>query len=77
MKFFKWIESQGGPKEVARLLGTESPTVKAWINGRASPRPQLMIKLVKLGKGAFDYKDIVLETTRVKKVKTQDKEVRA
>lgn len=63
MKFFNWIEATS-PREVARLLGTESPTVYAWLRGAATPSALTMQKLVKLGKGSFDYDDIINDTKR-------------
>jgi transcriptional regulator with XRE-family HTH domain len=62
MKFHRWIESQGGPKEVARLLGTESPTVYAWLRGAASPKVLTIQKLIKLSKGKLTFYDIVNAT---------------
>lgn len=62
MKFRKWIETQGGPIKVGRLVGLNKYTIYAWLYRGISPTAKNMIKLVKLGKGAFDYEDIVLET---------------
>jgi hypothetical protein len=62
MKFKKWVAAQGGARAVARLLGTESPTVYAWLSGQSTPKALTMQQLVKLGKGAFDYDDIISET---------------
>jgi hypothetical protein len=64
MKFKKWIKDQGGPRAIARLLETESPTVYAWLSGAATPNALTMQKLVKLGRGAFDYDDIINDTKR-------------
>jgi hypothetical protein len=62
MRFNKWIKKQGGPRAVAQLLGTESPTVRAWMRKSATPRAVVMQQLVKMGKGAFSYEDIISET---------------
>ena len=59
MKFKKWIELQGGPKALARKLGTESPTVYAWLRGAASPKALTMQKIVKMSRGALSYDDII------------------
>lgn len=72
MRFLKWIEAQGGPHAVARMIETESPTVKLWMNGKTTPRAIIMVKLVKLGRGAFDFEDIIRET-KFKKPKTRKK----
>lgn len=66
MKFLKWIEAQGGSTSVGALLGVDAATVNHWVWGNCSPRPLTMKKLVKLGKGAFDYEDIIQATTRKK-----------
>lgn len=62
MKFLKWIEKQGGAHAVARMINTESPTVKRWLNGLTTPRAVVMVDLVKLGRGAFSFEDIILDT---------------
>lgn len=62
MKFKKWVQAQGGARAVARLLGTESPTVYAWLQGHATPKALTMQQLIRLGKGAFTYDDIINET---------------
>jgi hypothetical protein len=64
MKFKRWVASQGGATQVAALLGLETPTVNHWLWGNSTPRPRVMQKLVKLGKGAFSYDDIINETTK-------------
>lgn len=66
MGFLKWIENEGGAKGVARMINTESPTVCAWLTGIATPRASLMVKLVKLGRGAFSFEDIITETATLK-----------
>lgn len=67
MKFRNWIKTQGGPVPVARSLGTESPTVYAWLSGVSTPSAVTMQRLVKMGKGAFDYGDIINETCKAKR----------
>lgn len=65
MKRFQiWIEREGGPRVVARLLGTESPTVRSWLAGISSPKALTMQKIVRLAKGAVSYDDIINETKR-------------
>lgn len=64
MKFKKWIQDQGGPRAVGRLLGVESPTIYAWMRGGSTPKALVMQKLVELGRGAFSYDDIINETKR-------------
>lgn len=65
MKFKKWIEAQGGPRVVAQKLGVESPTVNHWLKSHCTPKATVMVKLVKLGRGAFTFEDIILETKKV------------
>lgn len=62
MKFQKWIKDQGGPREVARLLGTSAPTIHHWVKRKNSPKAVVMQELVKLGDGAFSWEDIVNDT---------------
>ena len=61
MRFFNWIEKQG-VREVARMVGTESNTVWGWTSRKASPRAVVMQRLVELGKGEFDFNDIINDT---------------
>lgn len=62
MKLRKWIESQGGARKVAQILGTESPTIYAWLRGDSTPKVLVMQKIVKLANGALTYDDIINET---------------
>lgn len=66
MKFKKWIEAQGGPRVLALKLGVESPTVNHWLKSRATPKALVMLKLMKLGKGAFTFEDMIQETKKPK-----------
>lgn len=69
MKFSSWIEKNGGPHGVASLLGTESPTVKAWLAGKSTPKHATVERLLSLGKGSFGYEDILKVTRRAKNKK--------
>ncbi len=64
MRFTNWIKAQGGSTCVAAKLGVEAPTVNHWIWGNATPKALVMQKLVKMGRGAFDYDDIINETKK-------------
>lgn len=64
MKFKQWIEGQGGFTPLAARLGVDSMTVRHWVNGKATPKSLLMQKLVRMGKGSFDYDDIINETSK-------------
>lgn len=66
MKFSKWIEKNGGPHGVAAMIGTESPTVKAWLAGKCSPKHETVERLLALGGGYFSYEDILKVTRRDK-----------
>jgi hypothetical protein len=61
MKFRKWLIAFGTPTELGAKLKVTEATVRGWIKGNALPRGITMQHLVKMGKGAFDYKDIVTE----------------
>lgn len=69
MKLKTWVARQGGPIAAGRLLGVHPTTVRAWLKGRASPRPLVMRQIVRLSKGLVTYAEIVAETTRTPKVK--------
>jgi hypothetical protein len=58
-KFRKWIDDEGGPKVVASNLRLNYRTVYFWLEGINSPTARLMVDLVKAGKGAFTYQDII------------------
>ena len=64
MKFRNWVESQGGAKAVGKLLGISRPRVNHWLYRNNAPKLVILQKLVKLGKGAFDYDDVIKETTK-------------
>lgn len=64
MNFIKWIETQGGPRVVARKLGYESPAVHAWIKGVSSPKALAMQKIVRMSKGKVSYDDIINATKK-------------
>lgn len=66
MKFKKWVNSQGGATAVAARLGLSSMAVTQWLSGKSTPKAVLMQKLVKMGRGAFDFNDIIGETKRGK-----------
>lgn len=76
MRFFSWIDRVGGPRAVARLLNTESPTVRAWMRGDATPKALIMQQLVAFGEGAFDYEDIINETKSAQKKTRKNPRVR-
>lgn len=64
MKFKKWVEDQGGPTQVAAKLGIEAMTVHHWLCGRTTPKAVTMQKLVRMGRGAFDFNDLIDETKK-------------
>lgn len=64
MKFINWIDAQGGPTPLAAKLGIDSMTVRHWILGNATPKALVMQRLVKMGKGAFGYDDIINVTSK-------------
>lgn len=69
--FKDWVHAQGGATQLAAKLRLESMTVRHWIDGRYSPRPILMQKLVQMGKGAFSYDDLINESTKLKREKSR------
>lgn len=70
-RFEKWITDSGGPRAVARMLRTESPTIYGWLRGAATPRAKTMQQIVRLSKGQVSFDDIINETSK----KGKDKEV--
>lgn len=69
MKFLKWIELQGGPNGVAKLLGITNACVRAWMRGQTSPKVVVLQRLVKLSKGALTYDDVINATKYKRKKK--------
>jgi len=69
MKFREWIDTQGGPPAVAKLLGVDVYRVRTWVRSEATPKALLMQKIVKIAKGAVSYDDIITGTTRNRKRK--------
>lgn len=63
MKFRKWLGTID-TNTLAYRLKVTVPCVRTWVRGTSLPKGITMKKLVRLGKGAFDYRDIVLECTR-------------
>ena len=64
MKFRKWVDRQGGPTQLGAKLGVVANTVDAWLMGKSTPKALLMQKLVRMGRGAFDFDDIINETKK-------------
>lgn len=61
-KFRRWIATQGGAAAVSKKLYVTRQAVGAWLRKEAQPSTALAVRLVRLGKGAFDHNDIVRET---------------
>lgn len=66
-KFKSWVNAQGGVTQVAAKLSIDAMAVRNWIDGRTSPKALTMQKLVQMGKGAFDYDDIINESKKQKR----------
>lgn len=64
MKFKKWVQAQGGSIAISKMLGISRPRVNHWLYGNNGPKAVLLQKLVQLGKGAFNYDDVINETTK-------------
>lgn len=58
MQFVKWLNSQS-PTELSKRLGIGVYPIFHWRNGRSLPRPDTMVKLVKLSKGKVSYEAII------------------
>jgi DNA-binding transcriptional regulator YdaS (Cro superfamily) len=58
MTLCDWIKKTGA-KKVARLLNVDPSTVSLWRNGRSTPRPKTMQKIIKITKGKVDYRGIL------------------
>ena len=71
-KFRAWVVSQSDQAETARQivaakLDKHPRAIYYWLQGRASPTAKYLEILVKLGKGAFSYQDIIDCTVHGKK----------
>lgn len=71
--FRDWIDSQGGPRKVAHMLGSDSSLVSNWLSRVAIPRPLTMREIVKRSKGRVTYDDIIDETMPKKSAKANQK----
>lgn len=67
--FRVWIEAHTAPR-IAKVLKLNASTVYYWMSGARAPSPKLMQKLVKMGKGAFSYNDIINLYKKEKRGKT-------
>lgn len=65
-KFFKWIDKNGGPLAVGRKLGMPRNTVYRWRMGQRTPLLPHAYKLIKTSRGAFNFTDILSDTTKGK-----------
>lgn len=59
MTLQKWIQSKGGYKKVAKLLGVSPMATYWWLNGTGLPKAQHMRKIVKISKGKVSYKEMI------------------
>ncbi len=63
-KFIKWIHQAGGVEVLSRKVGVTQTCVKNWARGTVTPSTAVAVRLVRMGRGAFDHNDIVRETYR-------------
>ncbi len=63
-RFSAWVYTQGGPASLAEKLDCTSHAIRYWLNGETSPHPILIETLVGLGKGAFNFGDVIKLRTR-------------
>lgn len=60
MDLQKWIEKEGGPSQVARLLGCDKGTVSQWYLLKALPKDEMKFKIHKLSKGKIAFHDMIV-----------------
>ncbi len=65
-KFREWVLTET-TERVAKNLNKHPRAIYYWLTSRASPTAKYLEKLVKLGKGAFSYQDIIDCTVHGKK----------
>jgi transposase len=64
MKFKTWVVEQGGAKEVSKILGVTPHTVRTWLRSEATPRVEVMARIITKSKNKIKYQDIIKETAR-------------
>lgn len=64
MQLQTWVNKKGGPIAVAKLLGTTSPRIRAWMRRQATPKPLMMRTIVRRSHGRVSYKEIIDSTLK-------------
>lgn len=67
MTLKQFIMNYGGPNKVAKKLGVTSFAVRYWIRNQSTPRPETLLKLVKISKGQLTHQSVLKETLKTKK----------
>jgi DNA-binding transcriptional regulator YdaS (Cro superfamily) len=49
--FSTWVESVGGPVQVAEILGCTPDAVRKWVRGERVPRPQMAAEIERASGG--------------------------
>ncbi len=62
-----WVKSKGGPLAVSEKLGVTAAAVRSWLRRESTPRPRVMIEIMRLSKGKVTLVGIVKETAKRKK----------
>jgi hypothetical protein len=64
--FVRWVSSIGGAQVLARSLGMTEPGVTRWLRKECQPNTRTAVRMIVMGRGAFDYNDLVRDTYRGK-----------
>jgi DNA-binding phage protein len=64
MKLQTWIEENGGVVVIAQKLNVKQRTIYYWIHRKVHPRVEMILKIVKLSRGALTIEDVVRSTMK-------------
>jgi transcriptional regulator with XRE-family HTH domain len=66
-KFQKWLADFGGAEVLASRLGVTCHVVNRWRRGEGWPRIAIILKIVKLSRGALTTDDVIKYTYLAKR----------
>ncbi len=69
----EWVKSKGGPVAVSEKLGVTPAAVRSWLRCESTPRPKIMVEIMRLSKGRVTLVAIVKETGMAKRNKANVK----
>lgn len=59
INFKTWVEEQGGPSNVAALIGVSYSTVNRWYYRYQAPNVSSMTKIIEISNGRLCYNSIL------------------